>query len=199
MYYTHPQNGFWKICAARAPDLRADYVNRLKALRVIAHYHGRMGQPYVIPAVLGAVASAVATPIVSALSQRWARRNPLGPSRAATPPIPMPRLARFRLERRMRPLVRALAAALIITVMLAKETSVRSHVLNVAAILEVAGMVGLSIVTLIIDWTTRCSGCGLRMLLESRDSPPYPPPRRQIESVRVGGFQCMYCGQRYAV
>jgi DNA-directed RNA polymerase subunit RPC12/RpoP len=147
--------------------------------------------------LVGAVATALATSITSALSRRWSQTHPLPASRDANPPMAMPRLGLFRVERRTRPVVRVLALAMILTVVLAKATSPASPAFSAAAILEVVGIVALSIGTLLIDATIRCRECGHRMLLESRESPPYPPPRKQVDVLGAGGFQCMYCGQRY--
>jgi DNA-directed RNA polymerase subunit RPC12/RpoP len=149
--------------------------------------------------VVGAVAVAAAVFAIRTISKRVAGKSALPEPRVIEPSIVMPRLGQFRIERRVRPAIRMLSVAFILTILLARATSPQSRLLIVAVIAEVICILGLSVLGLIIDATMRCTGCVSRMLLESREFPPYPPPRKQTDALRTGEFQCMYCGQRYII
>jgi hypothetical protein len=148
---------------------------------------------------VGIVATMVATYVIRVVSRRVAQRIALPASRAAESAVPMPQGAQFRIERRIRPAVIVLFLALILTILMAQSTSPNSVGWTTVGILELVCIMVLTLIGLIIDATLRCTACGKRMLLESMEFPPFPPPRKQTDAVRRGTFQCMYCGQRYII
>ena len=145
------------------------------------------------------VSVVVATVVIRTVSRQVARKKGLPTPRASAPMAVMPRVRQFRMERRVRPAFRVLAGLFVLTIVWAQSSSPEPRPVVILAILELVAILSLAAVGLLIDATLHCTCCGRRMLLESMDFPPFPPPRKQTEALRRGIFQCMYCGQHYDI
>jgi len=147
------------------------------------------------PWIIGLLATGLVTWIAAVAARRSVTRADVPMRYADCPPILMPHLTAFRLERSVRSWFKLMALVLIADILLAK----RLPMMAVTSI-GVGAIVGIVISTaygLGVAVALRCKSCGSRMLLESSERPPYPPPRAQANALRAGIFQCMYCGQRY--
>ena len=149
----------------------------------------------------GIVTTIVASYAMGVASRRLRQKTTFPASRAAEPTMPMPHAMTFKAARGLRPAFRVLVVFLVLTIAAAQSgsTVVSTRFLTVVGGLLLVACVGLAILGLAIDATLRCSGCSKRMLLQSVESPPFPPPVSQRNVRQTGIFQCMYCGQRYSI
>jgi len=145
--------------------------------------------------IVGLLATGLVTWIVAFVARRRVRPVDVLLRYADRPPILMSHLTAFRLERSVRSWVKLMACVLIADLLFAKLLPMTA--VTYIGLLAMVGIVISTAYGLMVAAAIRCKSCGRRMLLESHERPPYPPPRMQGNVLRAGVFQCMYCGQRY--